>query len=119
MRDQLRAGLLLAGFAALLVMPFVIPHGRSRVVRDPHLAAMLYLLEVEPGMTRSVLESHLHFFTRRSDGVEVFSHPDSDGLRLDVRLAGPDSDSRVVAVGSPYLSYFPQPDHLLPAVNKP
>lgn len=112
MKDGLRAGLLLLGFAALLVAPFVIPHGRSRVARDPHLAAMIYLLEVEPGMKRSVLESHLHSFTRRQDGVEVFSHPDSDALRLDVRLDGPDPGSRVIAVGSPYISYFPEPDHL-------
>ena len=56
---------LLLGFGALLVAPFVLPHGRSRVVRDPHLAAMMYLLEVSPGMPRSVLESHLHRFTKR------------------------------------------------------
>ena len=63
-------------------------------------------------MTRSVLESHLHFFIRRTDGVEVFSHPDTDVLRLDVRLDGPGPDQHVIAVGSPYLSFFPDPDHL-------
>jgi hypothetical protein len=110
--NNLRAIVLLLGLGALLVAPFVLPHGRNRVERDPHLAAMMHLLEVTPGMSRSVLESHLHRFTKRPDGVEVFSHPDSDALRLDVRLDDTGPAGKVIAVGSPYLSYFPEPDHL-------
>lgn len=112
MKNNLRAFILLLGFAALVVAPFVLPHGRNRVARDPHLAAMIHLLDVSVGMPRSVLESHLHRFSKRPDGVEVFSHPDSDCLRLDVRLDNPGPHGTVIAVGSPYLTYFPQPDHL-------
>ena len=112
MNEALRAGLLLAGFAALVIAPFIVPSARTRDARDPHGAAVLHLLAVEPGMRRSVLESHLRLAFRRPDGVEVFTHPDSDVLRLEVRLDGPAEDARVTAVGDPYLAPFPQPNHL-------
>jgi hypothetical protein len=113
-RAGLRASLLVAGFAALMVAPFVVPQGRSRTARDPLAAAVLHLTAVEPGMRRSVLESHLHQVTRHSDGSEVFCHPDSDFLRLDVRLDGPGPDATVIAVGDPYLAHYPTPRHLSP-----
>lgn len=112
MSDALRAGLLLAGFAALVVAPFLVPSPRTRAARDPHAAAVRHLLAVEPGMRRSVLESHLRFYYRRQDGAEVFTHPDSDLLSLEVRLDGPGQDARVTTVGDPYLAPFPQPNHL-------
>lgn len=112
MSDALRAGLLLAGFAALLIAPFVVPRARTRAARDPHAAAVKHLLAVEPGMRRSVLESHLRFYYRRQDGVEVFTHPDSDLLCLEVRLDGPGENALVTAVGDPHLAPFPQPNHL-------
>lgn len=107
-----RAGLLLAGFAALVIGPFFLAQGRTRVARDPFAQAVTHLLAVEPGMQRSVLESHLHRCFRRSDGVEIFAYPDSDFVRVDVRLDGPESSAKVIAVGSPYFAPFPQPDHL-------
>lgn len=107
-----RSTLLLAGFAALAIGPFILPQGRTSVARDPHTQAVMHLLAVEPGMKRSVLESHLHRCFRRSDGVEVFAYPESDMVRIDVRLDGPEPTAKVVAVGSPYFAAFPQPDHL-------
>jgi hypothetical protein len=108
----LRAGLLLTGLAALIVGAIFIPQGRARVLRDPYAAAYAHLLEVEPGMRRSVLESHLHLIYRRQDGVEVFSLPDSDAVRLDIRLSGPQPEAQVTAVGEPYFTYAPRPNHL-------
>lgn len=107
-----RGALLLAGFAALLVAPFVLPSGRGRTARDPLAAAVLHLAAVEPGMRRSVLESHLHQVTVRRDGSEVFCHPDSDFLRIDIRLSGPQPDATVLVVGDPYLAHYPTPRHL-------
>ena len=111
-RAALRAGLLLAGFAALIIGAIFIPQGRARVLRDPYAAAYAHLLQVQPGMRRSVLESHLRLIYRRQDGVEVFALPDSDMVRLDVRLAGPQPEALVTAVGEPYFTYAPQPNHL-------
>jgi hypothetical protein len=108
----LRLSLLAFGFIGLLVLPFVVPNGRTRSVRDPYGQAVKHLLAVEPGMIRSVLESHLQRQFRRTDGVEVFGHPDSDSIRLDVRLDGDRPDSRVIAVGDPYFAPFPEPRHL-------
>ena len=104
--------MLLAGFAALALAPFILPQGRTRVARDPFAQAVTHLLAVERGMTRSVLESHLHRCFRRSDGIEVFAYPDSDFVRLDVRLDGPLPNATVIAVGTPYFAPFSQPDHL-------
>lgn len=112
MNERAKAALLVAGFAALASGPFVLPRGRTRVDVDPYAQAVVHLLAVEPGMRRAELESHLHRCFARSDGVEVFAHPDSDFVRLDVRLDGPGPDARVIATGSPYFSHFPQPDHL-------
>jgi hypothetical protein len=108
----LRICLLSAGFLGLLVLPFVVPNERTHTARDPYGQALKHLLVVEPGMIRSVLESHLQRQFRRSDGVEVFGHPDSDHIRLDVRLDGDRPDSRVIAVGDPYFAPFPEPRHL-------
>ena len=108
----LRLGLLLLGFGGLVVLPFVVPAGRTRLQKDPYVQAISHFLAVEPGMQRSVLESHLQRQFRRSDGVEVFAHPDSDSIRLDIRLDGEHPDSRVIAVGDPYFAAFPEPRHL-------
>ena len=108
----LRLGLLLLGFAGLIVLPFVVPTGRTRLRKDPYAQALKHFLAVETGMKRSVLESHLQRQFRRSDGVEVFGHPDSDVIRLDIRLDGEQPDSRVIAVGDPYFAPFPEPRHL-------
>lgn len=108
----LRLGLLLLGFAGLIGLPFVVPAGRTRLQKDPYVQAIHHFLAVEPGMKRSVLESHLRRQFRRSDGVEVFGHPDSDSIRLDIRLNGEQPDSRVIAVGDPYFAAFPEPRHL-------
>lgn len=110
--DAWKSGLLLTGFAALIIGSFFLPHGRTKITRDPYAQAVMHLLVVEPGMTRSVLESHVHRCFRRSDGVEVFAYPESDFVRLDVRLEGPEPTARVIAIGSPYFAPFPQPDHL-------
>ena len=111
-KEMAKTALLVTGFIALLAAPFVLPGGRTRLARDPQAAAVLHLLEVTPGMQRSVLESHLRRCFRRTDGVEVFAHPDSEFLRLDVRLDGPEPDARVLAVGDPYLAHYPSPNHL-------
>ena len=108
----LRIGLMAAGFAGLVVLPFVVPSGRTSTRKDPYVQALNHLLVVELGMRRSVLESHLQWQFRRSDGVEVFGHPDSDSIRLDIRLDGPQPDSQVIAVGDPYFAPFPEPRHL-------
>ena len=111
-RDAWKSGLLLTGFVALVIGPFFLPRGRTTEARDPIAQAVTHLLAVERGMTRSVLESHLHRCFRRSDGIEVFAYPESDFVRLDVRLDGPQPNAQVIAVGSPYFAPFPQPDHL-------
>ncbi len=108
----LRLGLLLLGFASLVVLPFVVPAGRTRLQQDPYVQAINHFLAVAPGMKRSVLESHLQRQFRRNDGVEIFGHPDSDSIRLDVRLDGEQPDSQVIAVGDPYFAAFPEPRHL-------
>lgn len=110
--------LLLSGFAALIGGALILPQGRTRLVRDPCAQVLMHLLAIEPGMSRSVLESHAHFCFRRSDGVEVFAYPTSDLVRIDVRLDGPQPGARVTAVGSPYFSPYPQPDHLPAPLNK-
>ena len=107
-----KSALLLAGFAALIIGPFILPRGRTQVARDPYAQAIAHLLEVQPGMTRSVLESHLHRCFRRSDGVEVFAHPVSDFVRLDVRVDGLEPTAPVTAVGTPYFAPYPNPEHL-------
>ena len=113
--DGWKSLLLLSGFAALIAGALVLPQGRTRLVRDPCAQAMMHLVAIEPGMLRSVLESHAHFCFRRPDGVEVFDYPTSEMVRIDVRLDGPQPTARVTAVGSPYFAPYPQPDHLLAA----
>lgn len=112
MNDWLKSALLLAGFAGLIIGPFVLPHGRTRIQRDPFAQALTEMLVVAPGMPRVALESHLHRCFRRADGAEVFAYPESDFVRLDVRLDGPGEDAVVIAVGSPYFAHFPTPDHV-------
>jgi hypothetical protein len=134
-RDAWKSLLLLGGFAALIVGAFILPQGRTRLPRDPCAQALMHLLAIEPGMTRSVLESHAHSCFCRPDGVEVFAYPSSDMVRIDVRfdipansktrkpkgskivgsdvrLVGGEPTDRVIAVGSPYFAPFPLPDHL-------
>jgi len=112
MHDAWKSGLLLTGFAALIIGPFFLPNGRTKVARDPYAQAVRHLLTIEPGMQRSVLESHVHRCFRRSDGAEVFAYPNSDFVRIDVRLDGDAPTAMVTAVGSPYFAPFPTPDHL-------
>jgi hypothetical protein len=112
-RDFWKSLLLISGFAALIVGAFILPQGRTRLLRDPCAQALMHLLAIEPGMVRSVLESHAHLCFRRPDGVEVFAYPGSEMVRIDVRLDGPQPTARVTSVGSPYFAPFPLPDHLL------
>ncbi len=110
--ERLRCGLLLAGFAALVIGPFVLPTGRTRPARDPFAAAVLHVAAIVPGQPRKEVESRLRRIYRRPDGVEVFASPDSEFLRLDLRFAGPGQEDPVTAIGNPYLAPYPRPDHL-------
>jgi hypothetical protein len=113
-RTHLRLLLLVAGFTALVIGPFVIPHGRNRTARDPHAAAIIDLMQIAPGMTRTQVESRLRLVLAFPGGREIFAHPDSDWLRLDVRFSGPAQDATVTALSDPYLGPFAAPRPLDP-----
>ena len=111
LRRVVLTGMTVGGLALLVVVPLVRPD-RANHPRDPVGRAMLDLLAIEPGMIRDAVDKQAVGLFRRPDGVEVFHHPRSDLLRIDLRFSGPTGTDRVIAVGDPYLAPYPTPNHL-------
>ena len=117
-RDRLVATALVCGFLILAIGAFVVPRGRNRLSRDPVADALTLLREVQIGQPRKVVESRLRNLDLRSGGgVEVFQHPDTDQLRIEIVFSGPGQDDPVIAVGPPYLAQEPRFEPLYGSVT--
>ncbi len=111
LRRAVLTGLTAVGLAALIIVPLVRPD-RAGTPRDAVGRAMQDLLAIEPGMIRDAVDKHAVAVFRRPDGVEVFRHPRSEFLRIDLRFSGSKGTDRLLAVGDPYLAPYPTPNHL-------
>jgi hypothetical protein len=107
LRQVLLPGMTILGVVALVVVPLLRPD-RQGTPRDPVGQAVLDLLQVTPGLDRTATDKIATTLYVRPDGIEVFRHPRSEFLRIDVRF----QDHRVIAVSDPYLAHFPNPKRL-------
>ena len=112
LRSAILPGLTILGVVALVVVPLVRPD-RTNHPRDPVARAFLDLLAIEPGMIRDVVDKHAVFVFRKPNStIDIFRHPRTEFLRLEIRFSGPAGTDRVIEVSDPYLAPTPSPRRL-------
>ena len=113
LRRLVLPSLTVLGVTALVIVPLVRPD-RANHPLDPVARSILDLSHIEPGMIRDAVDKQAVFVYRRPNStIEVFRHPTSEFLRIDLRFSGPAGTATVINVSDPYLAPYPRP-RLLP-----